>query len=211
MSSEQIYQQIRQEKIIIIIRGVGLDKILDIAKAVQKGGCKFLEVTCNTDGFSEMIKLLSKEMSDMVIGAGTVTTKKLADEAIAAGAKYLIAPDCYPDLIKWCVERDIAIIPGAATATDVLTAVRSGAKMIKIFPASCIGAEYIKQLCGPIDDIDFLAVGGVRIENIKDFLTAGCIGIGIGGSLVKKEFVDNGDWNRISREVAKYVKEIRKS
>ena len=210
MSSEQIYKHIRKEKIIVIIRGVDPGKIVDIAKAVQKGGCKFLEVTCNTDGFSEMIKLLSEQMGDMVIGAGTVTTQKLADEAVAAGAKYLIAPDCYPGLIKQCVERDIAIIPGAATATDVLTAVRCGAKMIKIFPAICIGAEYIKQLRGPIDDIDFLAVGGVRVGNIKDFVGAGCIGIGIGGSVIKKEFVDNDDWETISKEVAKFVKEIRK-
>jgi len=210
MGSEQIYRQIRQGKIIVIIRGAGLGKILDIAKAVQNGGCKFLEVTCNTDGAAEMIKLLSEQMSDMVIGAGTVTTQTLAEEVVAAGAKYLIAPDCNPNLIKWCVERDIAIIPGAATATEVLTAVRCGAKMIKMFPAGCIGAEYIKQLRGPIDDVDFLAVGGVRVGNIKEFVAAGCIGIGIGGSVIKKEFVDNGDWSRISKEVAKYVKELCK-
>lgn len=157
-----------------------------------------------------MIKLLSEQMSDMVIGAGTVTTQKLADEVVAAGAKYLIAPDCNPDLIERCVERDIAMIPGAATATEVLTAVRSGAKMIKIFPAACIGAEYIKQLRGPIDNVDFLAVGGVRLGNIKDFAEAGCIGIGVGGSVIKKEFVDNADWDAMSKEVARYVKEIGK-
>jgi len=210
MNSEQIYKQIRAEKIIVVVRGVDLDKIIDIARAVEKGGCRFLEVTCNTDGAAEMIKLLSDQMNDMIIGAGTVTTQELADEVIAAGAKYLIAPDCNPDLIKWCVQRDIAMIPGAATATEVLTAVRCGAKMIKIFPASCIGAEYIKQLRGPIDDVDFLAVGGVRVRNIKEFAAAGCIGIGVGGSVIKKDVVDNDDWNAMSQEVAKYVKEIRK-
>lgn len=209
MKAEQIYQQIRDEKVIVIVRGVCKENVVNIAKAVQAAGCNFFEVTCNTQGAAEMITLLCKEMPDMYIGAGTVINKALASQAIAAGAKYIIAPDTNPEVIEYCVQNNIAVMPGAATATEVLTAVRCGAKMIKIFPAACIGVDYIKQLKGPIDNVDFLAVGGVRVNNIKDFIAAGCVGIGIGGSAIKKEAIDNADWISITNEVAKYLNEIR--
>lgn len=210
MGAKQVYQQIREEKVIVIVRGVSREDIVNIAKAVQAGGCNFLEITCNTDGAAGMIDILCREMPDMCIGAGTVITKALAEEVVAAGAKYVISPDTNPEVIEYCVENDIAVMPGAATATEVLSAVRAGAKMIKMFPAACIGVDYIRQLKGPIDNVDFLAVGGVRLENIADFVSAGCVGIGIGGSVVKKESVEKGDWESITTEVAKYVNEIRR-
>ncbi|MCK5565613.1 MAG: bifunctional 4-hydroxy-2-oxoglutarate aldolase/2-dehydro-3-deoxy-phosphogluconate aldolase [Planctomycetes bacterium] len=209
MSAEQVYQQIRTEKVIVIVRGAGKEEIVNIAQAVRAAGCNFLEVTCNTAGAAGMIDILCNQMPDMCIGAGTVITKQLAEEVLEAGAKYIIAPDTNPEVIKYCVAKDIAVMPGAATATEVLSAVRYGAKMIKIFPAACIGVDYIKQLKGPIDNVDFLAVGGVRVGNIKDFVAAGCVGIGIGGSVIKEEAVENADWQSITSEVAKYVNEIR--
>ncbi len=209
MGAEQIYQQVRDEKVIVIVRGAGKEAIVNIAQAVRAAGCNFLEVTCNTAGAPEMIAILSSRMPDMCIGAGTVISKQLAEEVVEAGAKYIIAPDTNPEVIKYCVAKDIAVMPGAATATEVLSAVRYGAKMIKIFPAACIGIDYIKQLKGPIDNVDFLAVGGVRVNNIKDFVAAGCVGIGIGGSVIKKEAVENADWQSITNEIAKYVNIIR--
>lgn len=210
MSADQIYQQIRDEKIIVIVRGAGKEHIVNIAKAVHSAGCNFLEITANTQGAAKMITLLCDQMPEMCIGAGTVITKVIAREMVAAGAKYIIAPDTNPEVIEYCVDNDIAVMPGAATATEVLSAVRAGAKMIKMFPATCIGADYIKQLKGPIDNVDFLAVGGVRVNNIKDFVAAGCVGIGIGGSVIKKEDIENGDFKSITNNVAKYVNEIRK-
>ncbi|MBN1392585.1 MAG: bifunctional 4-hydroxy-2-oxoglutarate aldolase/2-dehydro-3-deoxy-phosphogluconate aldolase [Sedimentisphaerales bacterium] len=210
MKAEQIYKTIRQEKIIVIVRGIEKDRIVNAAQAVLAAGVKMLEVTCNTAGVFEMLKLLNEKMADkMVIGAGTVITKDLCEKALNAGAKYIIAPDVNPEVIAHCVKHDIAVLPGAATATEILTAKRCGAKMVKIFPAAALGLDYIKQLRGPIDDIDFVAVGGVRPETISDFSAAGCIAIGIGESAVKKEFVEKGDWQAITETVKKYVKILR--
>jgi 2-dehydro-3-deoxyphosphogluconate aldolase/(4S)-4-hydroxy-2-oxoglutarate aldolase len=157
-----------------------------------------------------MLELLNEKMTEkMVIGAGTVITKDLCEKAINAGAKYIIAPDVNPEVIAHCVKHDTAVLPGAATATEILTARRYGAKMVKIFPAAALGLDYIKQLRGPIDDVDFVAVGGVRPETISDFFAAGCIAIGIGESAVKKEFVEKGDWRAITETVKKYVKILR--
>jgi 2-dehydro-3-deoxyphosphogluconate aldolase / (4S)-4-hydroxy-2-oxoglutarate aldolase len=183
--------------------------VLRIAEAVLAAGVKMLEVTCNTEGVFEMLELLNKKIGNrMIIGAGTVITVDLCKKALEAGAQYIIAPDVNPDVIDYCVKHDVAVLPGAATATEILTAKRYGAKMVKIFPAAAIGTDYIKQLRGPIDDIDFVAVGGVRPETIGEFFAAGCCGIGIGESAVKKEFVEKGDWAAITETVEKYIQNL---
>jgi len=211
MKSEKLYELIKLEKIIVIVRGIEADKIVDLAKAVYDGGIKFLEITCNTVGAAEMISQVSTAMNDkMVIGAGTVITKTLCREVLQAGAKYIIAPDVNPDVIDYCLSKDVAILPGAATATEILTAAKLGAKMVKIFPAAAIGVDYIKYLRGPIDNIDFIAVGGVRVNNMKDFAAAGCVGFGIGGSVVKKEWINNGNWGQVSKAATEYIEESAK-
>ena len=207
MKAEKIYELIRKEKIIAIARGVRIDQIINIAEALLAGGIKMLEVTCNTEGVFEMIEMLCTEMGDrMCVGVGTVITTRLCEEALKAGAEFMIAPDTNPDVIDYCVKHDVAILPGAATATEILTAKRHGAKMVKIFPAAAIGIDYIKQLRGPIDDVDFVAVGGVRPNNIADFFAAGCVAIGVGDSVVPKEFVEKADWGAITDIARKYVR-----
>jgi 2-dehydro-3-deoxyphosphogluconate aldolase/(4S)-4-hydroxy-2-oxoglutarate aldolase len=206
MSAELIYEMIRQKKVIVIIRGIDKGRIVNVAEA----GVKMLEVTCNTAGVFEMLELLNEKMGNkMLIGAGTVITKDLCKKALDAGAKYIIAPDVNPEVIAYCVKHDIAVLPGAATATEILTAKRFGAKIVKIFPAAALGIDYIKQLRGPIDDVDFVAVGGVRPEKIRDFFAAGCVAIGIGESAVKREFVEQGDWMEITVTVKSYVEKLR--
>ena len=207
MQAQQIYQTVRETKIITIVRGTDQSSIIDIAKAVADAGVRLLEVTCNTKGFAEMIaKLSNQSPSQMIIGAGTVITKDLCRQALDAGAKYIIAPDTNPEVIGYCVENNIAVIPGAATPTEVLAAKRYGAKMVKIFPAAALGPDYIKMLKGPIDDIDFVAVGGVRPANVADFMAAGCVAIGIGGSIFKPEVIKNKQWHKITAAIQEYQK-----
>lgn len=206
MQAQKIYELIRDEKIIAIARGVRIDQITDIAEALLAGGIKMLEVTCNTEGVFEMIKILRDKMGKMMcIGAGTVITMQLAEKAIEAGAEFIIAPDTNTEVIDYCVKNDVAILPGAATATEILAAKRHGAKMVKIFPASALGVNYIKALLGPIDDIDFVAVDGLRPENMAEFFAVGCVAIGKSASVVRKEFVDKGDWKAIADTARRYV------
>jgi 2-dehydro-3-deoxyphosphogluconate aldolase / (4S)-4-hydroxy-2-oxoglutarate aldolase len=209
MKAQQVYELIRQDKIIAIARGVKIDKVVNLAGALLAGGIKMLEVTCNTEGVFKMIKLLREKMAGkMCIGAGTVISVELAEKAVTAGAEFMIAPDTNADVIDYCVKNDIAILPGAATATEILVAKRHGAKMVKIFPASSLGANYIKALRGPIDDVDFVAVDGIRPENMAEFFAAGCVAIGIGTSVVRKEYIEKGDWNAIAETAGKYVQNL---
>ncbi len=209
MKAEHVYNLIRKEKIIVIARGVKANQIIDIAQALYAGGIKLLEVTCNTDGVFEMIKMLREKMADkMCIGAGTVITPDLCEKAVEAGAQFFVAPDTNIDVIDYAVKNDIAILPGAATATEILLAKRHGAKMVKIFPASELGIDYIKALRGPIDDVDFVAVSRVRPENMREFFSAGCIAVAVGTSIMPKEFVEKGDWKTLSQIAQKYVKSL---
>ncbi len=206
MKASGVYEAIREKKIITIIRGAEEDVIVRIAEALFAGGIGMLEVTCNTAGFASMIRSLKAAMKGkMLIGAGTVVSVDLAKEALAAGAEYAIAPDTNPDVITYCVKNDVAVVPGAATPTEVLTARRYGAKVVKIFPASALGADYIRQLRGPIDDMEFVAVGGVTPANVREFMKAGCIGIGISSSVAKKEHVAAGNWAGITAAAKEFA------
>ena len=212
MKAEQVYKLIHEERIIVIARGVKIEQIVNIAEAIFTAGIKLLEVTCNTEGVFEMIRLLRYKMDGrMIIGAGTVITTDLCEKAIQAGAEFIIAPDTNTDVIDYCVENDIAILPGAATATEILTAKRHGAKMVKIFPASSLGAGYIKALRGPIDDVDFVAVDGVRPENMEEFFAAGCVAVAAGASIVRKEHVEKGNWKVITETARLYVERLPQS
>ena len=212
MKANQVYEVIREKKIITIIRGASEDVIVRIAEALYAGGIGMSEVTCNTPGFAGMIGALKEAMKGkMVIGAGTVISVDLAKQALAAGAEYAIAPDVNPDVISYCVKKDVAVMPGAATATEVLTARRYGAKMVKIFPASALGADYIRQLRGPIDDVEFVAVGGVTPANTREFMKAGCIGIGIGASVARKEYVASGNWAGITAAAQEFAAAVNGS
>jgi 2-dehydro-3-deoxyphosphogluconate aldolase/(4S)-4-hydroxy-2-oxoglutarate aldolase len=209
MNADEIYEAIRRYKIIVILRGVGAGKIVDIAEALHAGGIRLMEITCNTAGAAPMIARLSKAMmGKMLIGAGTVITKDLCDEVLEAGAKYIVAPDVNTAVVEYAVAKNIAVLPGAATATEVLTAARAGAKIVKIFPAAALGADYIKLLRGPIDTVDFVAVGGIRLVNVDEFMAAGCVAVGIGGVAIGTESVEQCNLAQITEAARKYKEKI---
>jgi len=209
MQPKDIYDTIRSEKIVAIVRDVDPAIIVDIAEALFAGGIKLIEVTCNTSRFAEMISTLSEAMAGrMIIGAGTATDTDRCQRAMDSGAQFLVAPDVNPAVIEFSLGNALAVLPGAATATEILTAGRSGAEMVKIFPAAAMGLDYIRMLKGPIDNIDFVAVGGVRPDNMNDFFAAGCVGIGIGGSITRQDYVASRNWNGIKEAAIEYVKQI---
>ena len=210
LRAEEVYELIKREKIVAICRGVAKETILDVAEALYKGGIKLLEITCNQPDAFDMIKLLTSRMAGrQIIGAGTVITCRLCDDVLAAGTEYVIAPDVNAEVIERCVKSDAAVIPGAATATEILTAGRLGAKMVKIFPAAALGTDYIKMLKGPIDNIDFVAVGGVRLKNITDFLAAGCVAVGLGSTVIDKKFIEKCQWEKLTLQTAEYVEKVK--
>lgn len=209
---EAIIQKVLDKKIVAIVRGVYGQDALNLASALYAGGIELLEVTFDQskpeslNRTSDTVKLLCRELGDkMYFGAGTVTTIEMLNLAKEAGAGFIVSPDCNPEVIKATVEAGMVSMPGAMTPTEILTAYRAGADFVKVFPTAGLGSAYIKAVRGPLNHIRLLAVGGVNEKNIADFLAAGCVGAGVGGNLVNKNWIANGEWDKITALAREFV------
>ena len=208
----QIIEKIENERVIAIVRGIDVEKIVEVANALYKGGVSLVEVTFNQKNpqtFNETAKaisLIKENCPDMTVGAGTVLTTEQVDIAYNAGAKFIISPDSDQNVIKHTVQKGMVSIPGAYTASEAKTAHQAGAHFVKLFP--CMDAGYLKAIKAPLSHIDFLAVGGVNVDNVADFIKAGAVGVGIGSSLVKKEWVDNGEYEKITQTAQRLLENI---
>jgi len=206
MNDLEIISTIKKEKICSIIRGIEEEKIDEVAQALIKGGIKVVEVTFNTKGASRLISYLTENYSDeFLVGAGTVLDTETAKSAIDAGAKFVLAPTLNVDVIKLCLRYNVVPVPGVMTATEALTAWESGARIIKIFPAGVLGANYIKQLRGPLSQLSIMAVGAINKDNIQEMFDAGADSVGIGSEIVNKVSIANNDFESIT-ENAKTIK-----
>ena len=209
---EAIIQKVLDKKIVAIVRGVYGQDALNLASALYAGGIELLEVTFDQskpeslNRTSDTVKLLCRELGDkMYFGARTVTTIEMLNLAKEAGAGFIVSPDCNPEVIKATVEAGMVSMPGAMTPTEILTAYRAGADFVKVFPTAGLGSAYIKAVRGPLNHIRLLAVGGVNEKNIADFLAAGCVGAGVGGNLVNKNWIANGEWDKITALAREFV------
>lgn len=210
-------EQIEKEKVIAIIRGADADQCVKVAHALYEGGIRLMEITYNQKDpasfrvTANTIHTLAKEFEGrMLIGAGTVTTSELVDLTADAGGKFIISPDCYPDVIRRTLERNMVSIPGALTPTEIMTAHRCGADFVKLFPVAQLGIPYVKAVTAPISHVKLLAVGGVNETNIADYLSAGLRGAGIGGNLANKKWIEDGEYHRITETAQNIVAQIQK-
>ena len=201
--------QILETKIVAIIRGANPKDVLQIAKALQKGGIKALEITLNSPKALSIIEETADEFGqNMLIGAGTVLDAETARAAISAGAKFIISPIVDIETIKLTKRYGIVSIPGAYTPTEIVTAYASGGDIIKVFPASA-GAAFIKDIRGPLAHIPLMPTGGVTLENIREYQQAGSIAFGIGSALVNIKNDINDDYLRqLTDKARKYIEAV---
>ncbi len=213
----QIIQKIEEEKIIAIVRGVGPEQCMKVADALYAGGIRLMEVTydqknpASFQATADAIAAIAKAYEGrMFVGAGTVTTPELVEMTAKAGGKFIISPDVNVDVIKRTVELEMVSMPGAMTPTEVMTAHWAGADFVKLFPVGNLGVSYVKALRAPISHVKLMAVGGVNEGNIADFLAAGICGVGVGGNLANKKWIEAGEFDKIT-ETARNMVEIIKN
>lgn len=181
--SMTLLQTILTHKIVAIIRGIPPGEVVLIAEALHRGGVRLLEVTLNSPGALSAIEQMSSEMGDkMLIGAGTVLDAASARAAITAGARFIISPVVDEETIRATRRYGAVSIPGAYTPTEVLKAYEMGGDIIKVFPA--LSATYIKDLLAPLPQIPLMPTGGIHLQNIREFQSAGAVAFGIGSALV---------------------------
>lgn len=179
---------IREEKIIAIIRGSKPEDVVDISKALYAGGIRIIEITLNSPKALLSIEKVSLELGDrMLIGAGTVLDAESARAALLAGARFILSPTVNNELIKLTKRYGAVSIPGAFTPTEILSAFEEGGDIIKVFPASSLGPDFVKDMKGPLPQIPLLPTGGVNLDNIAEYIEKGAVGVGLGSSLVNSK------------------------
>ncbi len=199
--------------IVAIIRGFEPETCLRLAQAYEKGGISHVEVTFNQKApetwkdTASAIKSIKEHFGGtMKVGAGTVLTEEQLRICEDAGGEFMVTPNMNPQLIRKCVADGLQAMPGALTPTEVAEAWNAGASYVKIFPAGSLGPGYIKAIKAPLSHIPLLAVGGIGPDNIADFIKAGCIGAGVGGNLTNKEWIQAGEWDKITETAERLVK-----
>ena len=182
-----------------------------LADALVKGGLPCAEVTFRTEAAEESIRIMTKKYTEMLVGAGTVLTIEQVDRAVGAGAKFIVSPGFDPEIVDYCIEKQIPIFPGIVTPSEVAQAVKRGLEVVKFFPAEQFGGvSTIKALAAPYTMLKFMPTGGVSLKNLKDYLSCDKI-ICCGGSwMVKGDLIKAGEFDKIT-EMTKEAVALAKS
>ncbi len=203
---------IKENMIVAIARRVSPQRIVETAKALEKGGIRLLEITfdqssptCIEDTAASISAVKEALGERMCVGAGTVISEEQAVAAHNAGADFALAPDTNVSVIRTVKELGMVSVPGAFTPSEILTAWNAGADIVKLFPAGNLGLPYLKAIRGPISHVPLMAVGGVDENNAESFLRSGFCSCGIGSNLVRNDLINAGKYDEITALAAKYA------
>ncbi len=210
---EKMQEQLQKFGVVPVVVLNDVKDALPLAKALIEGGLPCAEVTFRTEAAEESIRQMAAEYPEMLVGAGTVLTIEQVDRAVNAGAKFIVSPGFDPEIVDYCLSREIPIFPGCVTPSEVAQAVKRGLKVVKFFPAEQFGGvSTIKALAAPYTMVRFMPTGGVSAKNLKDYLSCDKI-IACGGSwMVKGDMIKAGEFDKIcemTKEAVALAKEIR--
>ena len=208
-------EYVLQRKIVAIVRGLSPEYLVRLGHAFEEGGIGLMEVTYNQKApetwkdTAAGIEAVEKEFGDRVlVGAGTVITLEQVAMTYNAGGHYLVTPTTQPDIIRAGKALGLGLYPGALSPSEILSAYEAGADAVKVCPVSSLGPGYIKAVRAPLSHIPLMAVGGVNEKNAADYMKAGCVGLGVGGNLVNKEWIENGEWGKITALAKEFMKAV---
>lgn len=195
----EVLKHIGDIGIVPVIKIQDTSKAVPLARALCEGGLPVAEVTFRTEQAEEAMRLISKEVPQMLVGAGTVLTTEQVDRAVAAGAKFIVSPGLNPRVVKYCVDKGIPVTPGCSNPSDVEQAIELGLEVVKFFPAEPAGGiAMIKAMAAPYSKMKFIPTGGINSKNLNDYLSFPRI-IACGGSwMVKDDLIRDGKFNEIT-------------
>ena len=205
---EERFQELRVVPVVVL---EDEKAAVPLAKALVQGGLPCAEVTFRTEAAAESIRLMSEAYPDMLVGAGTVLTTEQVDLAVKSGAKFIVSPGFDPEVVDYCLEKNIPVLPGCITPSEVAQAVKRGLKVVKFFPAEQAGGiAMIKAMAAPYYNVKFMPTGGISPKNLKDYLSCDKI-LCCGGSwMVKGDMIKNGEFDKIQMLV-KEAKELARN
>jgi 2-dehydro-3-deoxyphosphogluconate aldolase/(4S)-4-hydroxy-2-oxoglutarate aldolase len=201
------WQEFSKVPLIGIIRNLSMDEISKILPVYQSAGLTTIEITMNTPFAADIIRSATEQYKGKLnVGAGTVCSVEDLKLALEAGAQFIVTPILNPEVVKLCVKSKIPVFPGAYTPTEIYQAWELGADMVKVYPATALGPDYIRDVKAPLNKIKLLPTGGISLGNIEAFMKAGADGLGIGGQLFDKQLIKNQDWDGLLEHFKQYVK-----
>jgi 2-dehydro-3-deoxyphosphogluconate aldolase/(4S)-4-hydroxy-2-oxoglutarate aldolase len=193
-----------------ILRGVESREVAPLADLCARQGLPALEITCNTAGATRLIgEMVTAAAGRFDLGAGTVLSVRQAEEAVAAGASFLVSPVLVEEVAAWCRERELPYFPGAFTPQEIWSAWCAGATQVKLFPAKFLGPDYIREIKAPLDQVKLLACGGVSAETAARYFAAGADSAAFGASIFRRDWLARGDFAAVEAELEKLVRACR--
>lgn len=184
MQKYHILNRIRENYLIAVVRGKEFNNTIKMVEAILAGGIKNIEITYTTPKANELIEYFANK-DNHCVGAGTILSCASAEEAIRRGALYIVSPHFDIDIAKICNLNQIPYLPGCATATEIVTAMKAGVDVVKVFPGGILGASFIKDIKGPIPHANLMPSGGVNTGNMIEWIENGSFSVGIGSALMK--------------------------
>jgi len=208
-TKDETLGSIKESGVVAIIRMSEPERIIEIARALRKGGVRCIEIPMTVPTALELIRETTRDVtSDFVIGAGTVLDAETARATILAGAEFVVGPNTNFDMIKLCKRYRKVVIPGALTPTEILNAWQAGADIVKVFSARFFGPKYFSDLKGPYPHIDLMPTGGVRVDNAADFIREGACAVTIGRGLLDTKAIAEGRFEVITERAKQLIASV---
>ena len=209
MSKDEIIKSLFEAKAVAVVRLADSSKMIKVAEAIYKGGVSAIEITTTVPNAIEVIKNASREIgSYMNVGVGTVLNAETAQQAIDAGAKYVVSPFFKKEILEAAHKNNIPAMPGAFTPTEIQTAYEAGADVIKIFPADVVGMAFFKGVLAPMPYLKLMPTGGVTLTNAGEWIKAGACAVGVGTALLDKKAIAEGNYSILTENAKKLMESI---
>lgn len=206
-----VLQKIMDSGVVAVVRAESSEQAVKIADACLKGGIAAIEITFTVPGAADVIKDLAANYKngELIIGAGTVLDPETARVAILAGAQYIVSPSFNLETVQLCNRYQVPIMAGCMTIKEIVEAMEAGTDIIKLFPGEALGVSFVKALKGPLPQAPVMPTGGVSLDNVQDWIKAGCVAVGVGGNLTAG--AKKGDYESITEIGKQFIEKVRQA
>ncbi len=211
MSKLENLKRVQETGIVAVVRAETAEQALKITEAVKNGGIEAIEITMTVPGAVDVIKKVTEEYSsdEILVGAGSVLDAETARACILAGAEYIVSPSFDKETVELCNRYQKACMPGAMTVTEVVTAMETGADVVKVFPATLFGPKIIRAIKAPVPQAPLMPTGGVSLDNVKEWIKAGSWAVGVGSALSKG--AKTGDYEQVTETAKEFIRLIKEA
>ena len=207
----KLLERLMASGVVAVVRAENAEQAKKIADACIKGGIAAIEITFTVPGAADEIKELAApyKPEELILGAGTVLDSETARLAILAGAQYVVCPSLNVETVKLCNRYQVPCMPGAQTIREIVEAMEAGADIVKVFPGEALGPSFVKAVKGPLPQAPLMPTGGVSLDNVAEWIKAGCVAVGVGGNLTAG--AKKGDYESITEIGKQFVEKVRQA